>query len=163
MDSCKASQQVKGVSNAETRCSGLAACQKHVQGSALHAERRIAQMKDWRIAQMKDSIRLAVKNGHKQKAEQLLQEICYAGHVPNVCIFNFVISACGRKGDVACAEKWLNKMLSMGLTPNMTSYNMILDACVKADSVKMAERWFVRLLDDGQTPDEVSYATMIYA
>jgi len=98
-----------------------------------------------------------------QKADCLLQEIFDAGFLPDVRICNFVINACAKKGDIACAETWFMKMLNMGVTPNKTSYNMIMDACVKADNALAAKKWFNRMIEDGQAPDEVSYATMMHA
>merc|ERR1719362_818381 len=58
------------------------------------------------IAKKKEGIEFAARTGDKQKAERLLQEIFDAGHVPEVCIYNYVLNVCAKKGDVACAEAW---------------------------------------------------------
>jgi len=133
------------------------ACHKQFHLTQVNAERHP------HIAHKKESIRLAVKSGHTQKAERLLQEIVDAGSLPDVRVFNFVINGCAKKGDIAHAETWFMKMRNMGVAPNKASYNMMIDACVKADKVVAAKRWFDQMVHDGQTPDEVSYATMIHA
>jgi len=139
------------------RAAGPVACHKQLHLAQVYAEKQPP------IAHKKELIRLAVKTGDTQKAEQLLQEIFDAGFLPDVRVCNFVINGWAKKGDIACAETWFLKMRHMGVAPNKTSYNMMMDACVKADKVDSAKRWFDQMLHDGQTPDEVSYATIIHA
>ncbi|KAJ0049504.1 hypothetical protein Pint_16109 [Pistacia integerrima] len=72
---------------------------------------------------------------------------------PNVVVWNAVVTACFRSGDVKNAERVFNKMPFW----NLTTWNVMLAGYMKAGELELARKVFMAM----EMKDDVSWSTMI--
>lgn len=95
-------------------------------------------------------------------AERQIEELKRSGAQPDTALFNAVIHAGAKEGDIARCEAWIGRMAATGVKPDRASFNCIIDACVKANLPDDAELWLTRMKEHGLAPNAVTYSTLIH-
>eukprot|EP00913_Durusdinium_trenchii_P006562 g6165.t1 len=72
-------------------------------------------------------------------------------------VYNSMINACAKAGDIERADHWLERMLQAGVKPDDKTYNSLMHAC----DVNSANMWFSALLSKGHTPSTITYNCMV--
>ncbi|CAH8274775.1 unnamed protein product [Arabidopsis lyrata] len=74
------------------------------------------------------------------RAEDLIEELCgFQGFQQSFQVFNTVIYACTKKGNVKLASKWFQMMLELGVRPNVATIGMLMGLYQKNWNVDEAE------------------------
>jgi pentatricopeptide repeat protein len=56
-------------------------------------------------------------------------------------MYNALISACAKRGEVERAEKWLEHMIKAGVSVDVVTYSTVIHACAKSSDLTRAEQW----------------------
>lgn len=67
----------------------------------------------------------------------------------SVTLYNALISACAKRGDLQRAEFWLNRMVTHSLGADVVSYSTVINACAKCNDLRGAEAWFKKMGQEG--------------
>jgi pentatricopeptide repeat protein len=77
-----------------------------------------------------------------QMAQQIKEDMLFAGGIPNTVILTLLINVCANAGLVEQAIQLLEEMLQAGCEPNSRTCNILLHACVEACQYVRAFRLF---------------------
>lgn len=80
---------------------------------------------------------------------------------PNVYVYNSLVKAHLRLGDLNSALRQLQSLKKAGLKPNMVIYTLLLNACKKLAKPVIAEKLFRDMIATGLEPDAVVYLSLI--
>lgn len=95
------------------------------------------------------------------RAEDLIEELCgFQGFQQSFQVFNTVIYACTKKGNVKLASKWFQMMLELGVRPNVATIGMLMGLYQKNWNVDEAEFAFSHMRKFGIVC-ESAYSSMI--
>ncbi|CAK0867620.1 unnamed protein product, partial [Prorocentrum cordatum] len=90
-----------------------------------------------------------------------LEQLQQKGHALDTGIFNSVMNAYAKMGDVKSAEHFWHVMEDCCIRPNIVSFNTMINACAQARDVKRAAWWFSAIQSAGWQPNRISFGTMI--
>ncbi|XP_010432938.1 PREDICTED: pentatricopeptide repeat-containing protein At4g30825, chloroplastic [Camelina sativa] len=95
------------------------------------------------------------------RAEDLIKELCgFQGFQQSFQVFNTVIYACAKKGNVKLGSKWFQLMLELGVRPNVATIGMLMGLYQKNWNVDEAEFAFSHMRNFGIVC-ESAYSAMI--
>lgn len=95
------------------------------------------------------------------RAEDLIKELCgFQDFQKSFQVFNTVIYACAKKGNVKLAAKWFQMMLEFGVRPNVATIGMLMGLYQKNWNVDEAEFAFSHMRKFG-IMCESAYSAMI--
>lgn len=95
------------------------------------------------------------------KAEALIRGLCgFHRCEQNFQVFNTVIYACSKKGNVQLGSKWFQMMLELGIQPNVATIGMLMGLYQKSWNVDGAEFAFSLMRTQG-IMCESAYSAMI--
>ncbi|CAK9019997.1 unnamed protein product [Durusdinium trenchii] len=76
-------------------------------------------------------------------------------------VYNSMINACAKAGDIERADHWLERMLQAGVKPDDKTYNSLMHACGRNGNPERAELWYA-CLESNLTPfDRITFSTII--
>eukprot|EP00928_Gymnodinium_smaydae_P020552 TRINITY_DN17942_c0_g2_i1.p1 TRINITY_DN17942_c0_g2~~TRINITY_DN17942_c0_g2_i1.p1 ORF type:complete len:586 (+),score=72.73 TRINITY_DN17942_c0_g2_i1:62-1759(+) len=101
------------------------------------------------------------KLGEKDIAGWVVEKLLALGFRPDVFVFNRLLAACSRSGDVQAAVAWWSYLVALGARPNNITYNTMIHACAQANDSSSAVYWMTQLLDSDVQPCKISFATVI--
>eukprot|EP00439_Symbiodinium_sp_Y106_P082133 s1128_g21.t1 len=99
--------------------------------------------------------------------------------VADSVVFNSMINACAKAGDIESADHWLGRMLQerscrlegacglegayglAGLKPDDKTYNSLMHACGRNGNPERAELWYAQMTSQGFRPDRITFSTII--
>eukprot|EP00928_Gymnodinium_smaydae_P083508 TRINITY_DN6674_c0_g1_i1.p1 TRINITY_DN6674_c0_g1~~TRINITY_DN6674_c0_g1_i1.p1 ORF type:complete len:606 (-),score=78.38 TRINITY_DN6674_c0_g1_i1:249-2018(-) len=101
------------------------------------------------------------KLGQSDVAGWVVEKLISLGIQPDVLIFNRLLAACSKAGDLQTAVAWWVYLVSLGAVPNNITYNTMIHACAQANDSQSAVYWMNQLLVSDVQPCKVSFATII--
>ncbi|KAJ4913602.1 hypothetical protein Rs2_08223 [Raphanus sativus] len=107
-------------------------------------------------------LRVLARREEWERAEELIRELCGSQGLQKKSfqVFNTVIYACSKKGNVELSSKWFQMMLELGVRPNVATIGMLMGLYQKNWSVDEAEFVFSHMRKLGIVC-ESAYSAMI--
>ncbi|KAL0726607.1 hypothetical protein Bca4012_022700 [Brassica carinata] len=106
-------------------------------------------------------LRVLARREEWDRAEDLIRELCgFQGFQQSFQVFNTVIYACSKKGNVKLSSKWFQMMLELGVRPNVATIGMLMGLYQKNWNVEEAELAFSHMRKFGIVC-ESAYSAMI--
>ncbi|ESQ54118.1 hypothetical protein EUTSA_v10024344mg [Eutrema salsugineum] len=106
-------------------------------------------------------LRVLARREEWDRAEDLIKELCgFQGFQQSFQVFNTVIYACSKKGNVKLGSKWFQLMLELGVRPNVATIGMLMGLYQKNRNVDEAEFAFTHMRRFGIVC-ESAYSAMI--
>ncbi|XP_009127486.1 pentatricopeptide repeat-containing protein At4g30825, chloroplastic [Brassica rapa] len=106
-------------------------------------------------------LRVLARREEWDRAEDLIKELCGSQSLQkSFQVFNTVIYACSKKGNVKLTSKWFHMMLELGVRPNVATIGMLMGLYQKNWNVDEAEFAFSHMRMFGIVC-ESAYSAMI--
>merc|ERR1719492_151114 len=114
------------------------------------------------VGGMTNMIHAYAKHGATKQAEAWHQQMVNAGVEPNIVIYNSLIVAHSRSGDLAGAEKWAYAAETIDVAARAANHTVVVDACAKCDESPVEKQ--VEKMNSSKTESNViTYSSMIDA
>ncbi|KAI9070714.1 hypothetical protein K1719_047323 [Acacia pycnantha] len=104
----------------------------------------------------------AIQDGVTNKVWKVYKQMVKVGVFPNMHIYNVLVHACSKSGDVERAENILNEMEVKGVYPDIFTYNTLISLYCKRSMHYEALCIQERMEREGINLDIVSYNSLIY-
>ncbi|GFY97686.1 hAT family dimerization domain-containing protein [Actinidia rufa] len=115
-----------------------------------------------KVGEMQFADRWALQKGeYHGSLFRVLRYACTTGLVPDVSIYNSLISGFCKQGDLEKACELHEETCSKRITPNIVTCNIFINRLLKAVKTERAKVLFDGISQKGSTPNAVTYATMI--
>jgi len=99
-----------------------------------------------------------------KKAGMIILEMRDNGMKPNIVMFNTIVDAVAKIGNITLAARWVKAMESVGVEPDERTFNSLFIASAKSQSLKFAISAFEKMKKSiGLKPNQYLFATIMNA
>ncbi|KAI8808197.1 hypothetical protein BJ742DRAFT_853851 [Cladochytrium replicatum] len=81
---------------------------------------------------------------------------------PDRTLFNILIDAFARRGDLANALKWFDELILHNMRPDKFTYTILMSVLFRELRIEQAEEWYTRVFTGDVQPDVVTFSLKIY-
>lgn len=98
-----------------------------------------------------------------ERAASLVDAMDSARLHPDVALWNALVTAAGRAGQLQRAFEFLDQMMSRGVRPNARTYASLIDACARHGDKDLAMRVYSKSLREGCAGELIVYSAAVNA
>ncbi|KAJ0098948.1 hypothetical protein Patl1_19898 [Pistacia atlantica] len=111
----------------------------------------------------KNNLKVCVNSpeGMKSFALKLVKKVKEIQFMPNLYLYNGIISGFCGAGRIQDAHDHLEMMQREGVCPNQVTYTILIDGHIRAGEIDCAIGFFNKMNADGCAPDRITYNTLL--
>lgn len=135
-----------------------------VDRGAENARERLCELLNQRTSPLrKNNLKVCVNSpeGMKSFALKLMKKVKEIQFMPNLYLYNGIISGFCGAGRIQDAHDHLEMMQREGLCPNQVTYTILIDGHIRAGEIDSAIGLFNKMNVDDCVPDRITYKTLL--